>query len=72
MCVITYTNWFLRFKAKVLSSLLCTSMLCTFTYIASYLTAQLQGRMQNLMWVGSFQEKVDLFDGAGVQSTPSM
>ena len=24
------------------------------------------------MWVGSFQEKVDLFDGAGVQSTPSM
>ena len=28
--------------------------------------------MQNLMWVGSFQEKVDLFDGAGVQSTPSM
>ena len=32
----------------------------------------LQGRTQNLMWVGSFQEKVDLFDGAGVQSTPSM
>ena len=32
----------------------------------------LQARMQNLMWVGSFQEKVDLFDGAGVQSTPSM
>ena len=31
-----------------------------------------QGRMQNLVWVGSFQEKVDLFDGAGVQSTPSM
>ena len=31
-----------------------------------------QGRTQNLMWVGSFQEKVDLFDGAGVQSTPSM
>ena len=29
----------------------------------------LQGRTQNLMWVGSFQ---DLFDGAGVQSTPSM
>ena len=28
-----------------------------------------QGRTQNLMWVGSFQEKVDLFDGAGVQST---
>ena len=27
-----------------------------------------QGRTQNLMWVGSFQEKVDLFDGAGVQS----
>ena len=25
-----------------------------------------QGRTQNLMWVGSFQEKVDLFDGAGV------
>ena len=24
------------------------------------------------MWVGSFQEKVDFFDGAGVQSTPSM
>ena len=24
------------------------------------------------MWVGSIQEKVDLFDGAGVQSTPSM
>ena len=24
------------------------------------------------MWVGSFQEKVDLFDGAGVQNTPSM
>ena len=24
------------------------------------------------MWVGSFQEKVDHFDGAGVQSTPSM
>ena len=24
------------------------------------------------MWVGSFQEKVDLFDGAGVQSKPSM
>ena len=47
-------------------------MLCTFTYVPSYLTAQLQGRMQNLMWVGSFQEKVDLFDGAGVQSTPSM
>ena len=32
----------------------------------------IQGRMQNLIWVGSFQEKVDLFDGAGVQSTPSM
>ena len=31
-----------------------------------------QGRTQNLMWVGSFLEKVDLFDGAGVQSTPSM
>ena len=31
-----------------------------------------QGRTQNLVWVGSFQEKVDLFDGAGVQSTPSM
>ena len=31
-----------------------------------------QGRTQNLMWVGSFQEKVDLFDGAGVQSPPSM
>ena len=28
--------------------------------------------MQNLIWVGSFQEKVDLFDGVGVQSTPSM
>ena len=28
--------------------------------------------MQNLMWVGSFQEKVDLVDGAGVKSTPSM
>ena len=25
--------------------------------------------MQNLLWVGSFQEKVDLFDSAGVQST---
>ena len=24
--------------------------------------------MQNLMWVVSFQEKVDLFDGAVVQS----
>ena len=24
-----------------------------------------QGRTQNLVWVGSFQEKVDLFDGAG-------
>ena len=23
-----------------------------------------QGRTQNLVWVGSFQEKVDLFDGA--------
>ena len=33
---------------------------------------QIQGRTQNLMWVGSFQEKVDLLDGAGVQSTPSM
>ena len=33
---------------------------------------QVQGRTQNLVWVGSFQEKVDLFDGAGVQSTPSM
>ena len=31
-----------------------------------------QGRTQNLMWVGSFQEKVNFFDGAGVQSTPSM
>ena len=31
-----------------------------------------QGRTQNLMWVGSFQEKVDLFNGAGVQSTASM
>ena len=31
-----------------------------------------QGRTQNLMWVGSFQEKVDLFGSAGVQSTPSM
>ena len=28
--------------------------------------------MQNLMWVGSFQEKVDLFGSAGVQSTPCM
>ena len=35
-------------------------------------TALVQGRTQNLVWVGSFQEKVDLFDGAGVQSTPSM
>ena len=35
-------------------------------------SAAYQGRTQNLMWVGSFQEKVDLFDGAGVQSTPSM
>ena len=30
-----------------------------------------QGRTQNLMWVDSFQEKVDLFDGAGVQIIPS-
>ena len=28
------------------------------------LTDIIQGRTQNLMWVGSFQEKVDLFDGA--------
>ena len=39
---------------------------------SSHLNIQRQGRTQNLVWVGSFQEKVDLFDGAGVQSIPSM
>ena len=42
---------------------------CGFLHV---LDLRVQGRTQNLMWVGSFQEKVDLFDGAGVQSTPSM
>ena len=45
-------------------SQICISISPAFLY--------LQGCTQNLMWVGSFQEKVDLFDGAGVQSTPSM
>ena len=40
--------------------------------IKIYNIQSIQGCTQNLMWVGSFQEKVDLFDGAGVQSTPSM
>ena len=41
----------------------------THTYVAtSIISMYIQGRTQNLMCVDSFQEKVDLFDGAGVQS----
>ena len=38
--------------------------------IFQFVVYKIQGRTQNLMWVGSFQEKVDLFDGA--LCTPSM
>ena len=39
------------------------------TYVASMMAISLmgQGCTQNLMWVGSFQEKVDLFDFDMVQ-----